>query len=115
MARAILLHRDLGGLWYGDFYFPYITYKGKETLQSPITGKPLSNKHDLPDGDLAMAHITWLENQDVEIKSLPLWLTYVEAKTRYGEIPYQTFMQDHLEEWANLGYSETLLQLPCGV
>ena len=111
MARAILVHRDFAGLWYGDLYFPYMG----STLQSPITGKLISNEHHLPLVDLIAAHITKLQNHDIEIKSLPLWLTYVEARSmvsKKGIVSYETFMRHYLKAWANNGYSETLLTCP---
>lgn len=112
MGRARIVHRDRFGIWYDDLYFPYVG----DTLQSPITGKVIYNKHKLDLVDLIQAHTVALENSDVEIKSLPLWYTYTEVKREeHLKVSYQTFMTDYLPVYANEGYSETLLTTPAPV
>lgn len=68
MAHAIIIHRDAKGMWYDNLYFPY----AEESVQSPITGKVIANKHDLPLDELIKAHLVTLANNDIEIKPLRL-------------------------------------------
>ena len=109
MGRARIIHRDPSGIWYDNLYFNYVG----NTLQSPITGKIIYNKYKLDLVDLIQAHVVDLENHDIEIKPLSLWLTYLAfEKENHMKISYYTFINDYLKDYANEGYSETLLTIP---
>ena len=107
MAKAIIIHRDAQGIWYGDLYFPF----AKDTLQSPITGKLIANKHKLSFDELIKAHLTKLELDGVEIVPKRLWWTYVKYRKDL-KMPYEVFMNNQLQTVANEGYSPTLLTFP---
>lgn len=109
MARAIVIHRDARGMWYNNLYFPYVG----ESVQSPITGKVIANKYDLPLDELIKAHLVILENNDVEIKPLRHWFSYLEFGL--GKMSYDTFISKYLRAIANEGYSDTLLTYPAPI